>query len=107
MLRGNWLSKTCDEIEQKNDVEISDYARNLILMTALAADYDPYPDWIRSKRPDRRDLLGEPLNELIRGELQELAANVRKRGHHKVTYFHVLHWMERSPRLLNWPVRKD
>jgi hypothetical protein len=103
MLRGNWLSTYCGQLERDYAIAISDYARELILQTATAAVFDPHPQWARRGATFSR----EEVEALIQEELRALVETVRTKGDASVTYFHVLHWLERSPRLLAWPVSKD
>ena len=47
------------------------------------------------------------MKSLVEQELRALVENVRSDKDPMVTYFHVLHWFERSDRLLAWPVSKE
>jgi hypothetical protein len=104
LLQGNWLSELCARIEKDEDVIISDYARQLILQTAVAAQFDPHPSWsnVKSDQVSRSS-----VEDLIKTELLRLAQSDSVKKSKSITYFHVLHWFHESQVLSGWPVAKD
>ena len=100
IIDGNWLSQACNEVESEFHVAISDYARQLILQTAVAFEADPHPAWADEKQKSIDD-----VREKITEGLKDLAKSVNRRGHKQVTFFHILHYIEWK--FKGWPVAKD
>lgn len=104
MLRGNWLSTLCSQVEQEFGVQISDYARQFILQSAEAMAFDPHPAWRRGDFQHSP----EALQEFIAAGLREVAGSDSAQRYHVVTYFHILHWfMDNAVALRGFPVPKD
>ena len=100
MLTGNWLSERCAEIEAERRVVITDYARQLILQTVIAYYADPHPDW-----PDKgKGWTDEEINKKILEHLKMLAERVPKSNGNRITYFHVLHYLNSANIMSGWPV---
>lgn len=101
MLRGNHLSKICSEVEAKYSIRISDYARQLILMTFVALEADPQPGWSNLKEYNP-----EAAREFLFYELDALATTRRSQGVSDVTFFDVLHHIHTSSVRRGWPLPK-
>ena len=104
MLQGNWLSTLCNNLEYSNNIRITDYARQLVLQTAVALKFDPHPAW--GVLPEQEDALRRKIEALIENELTSLGNSQSVQQYQVITYFHVLHWFHKSPSLSGFPVPK-
>ena len=100
MLQGNWLSQLCDRLEKEHGVKISDYARQFILNTAVAAIYDPNPQW------GERKLSNDEVTDIITEELTKLVQSDSVKRSGVVTYFQALHWINTASAFRAFPVNK-